>query len=215
MTLVNETGLWCKILGTDYAGRPAIFLDRDGVVVEDVDYLARASDLHMIAGSAAAVARCNRLGIPVILVSNQSGIGRGFYGWSDFAAVQAALSATLAEVGAHFDAVLACAYHADAQGEYRVADHPWRKPNPGMLREAATRMHLDLSNSWIIGDRASDLAAGQAASLRGGVLVVTGYGQKERETALELGDQRFAVRVSPNLAAAVEVPIAWVREAEC
>ena len=147
MTLVDETGLWCEILGTDYAGRPAIFLDRDGVVVEDVDYLARASDLHMIAGSAAAVARCNRLGIPVILVSNQSGIGRGFYGWSDFAAVQAALSATLAEVGAHFDAVMACAYHADAQGEYRVADHPWRKPNPGMLREAGNRMHLDLSNS--------------------------------------------------------------------
>ena len=129
--------------------------------------------------------------------------------------MQAALSAALAEVGAHFDAVLACAYHADAQGEYRVADHPWRKPNPGMLREAAKRMHLDLSNSWIIGDRASDLAAGQAASLDGGVLVATGYGQKEREAALELGDQRFAVRVSPNLADAVEEPIAWVREAEC
>ena len=194
MTLVDETGLWCEIPGTDYAGRPAIFLDRDGVIVEDVDYLARARDLQMIAGSAAAVARCNRLGIPVILVSNQSGIGRGFYGWSDFAAVQAALSASLAEVGAHFDAVLACAYHADARGEYRVADHPWRKPNPGMLREAGKRMHLDLSNSWIIGDRASDLAAGRAASLRGGILVATGYGQKEREAALELGDQRFAVR---------------------
>jgi D-glycero-D-manno-heptose 1,7-bisphosphate phosphatase len=215
MTLVDEAGLWCEIIGSDCAGRPAIFLDRDGVVVEEVDYLGRARDLRMIAGSAAAVARCNRLGIPVILVSNQSGIGRGFYGWSDFAAVQAALSASLAEVGAHFDAVLACAYHADAQGEYRVADHPWRKPNPGMLREAGKRMHLDLSNSWIIGDRASDLAAGQAASLRGGVLVATGYGQKEREAALELGDRRFAVRISPNLAAAVEVPIAWVSEAEC
>jgi D-glycero-D-manno-heptose 1,7-bisphosphate phosphatase len=215
MTLVDEAGLWCEIIGSDCAGRPAIFLDRDGVVVEEVDYLGRARDLRMIAGSAAAVARCNRLGIPVILVSNQSGIGRGFYGWSDFAAVQAALSASLAEVGAHFDAVLACAYHANAQGQYRVANHPWRKPNPGMLREAGKRMHLDLSNSWIIGDRESDLAAGQAASLRGGVLVATGYGQKEREAALELGDPRFAVRISPNLAAAVEVPIAWVREAEC
>jgi D-glycero-D-manno-heptose 1,7-bisphosphate phosphatase len=215
MTLVNAAGLWCEIHCTDCAGRPAVFLDRDGVIVEDVDYLAHAHKLHIIPGSAEAVARCNRLGTPVILVSNQSGIGRGFYGWSDFAAVQAALSGALAEVGAHFDAVLACAYHADAHGEYRVADHPWRKPNPGMLREAGKRMLLDLSNSWIIGDRASDLAAGQAASLRGGVLVVTGYGQKERETALELGDQRFAVRVSPNLAAAVDVPIAWVREAEC
>ena len=210
--LVSETGLWCEIAGTDCAGRPAIFLDRDGVIVEDVDFLARVQDLRMIAGSAQAVARCNRLGIPVILVSNQSGVGRGFYGWSDFAAVQAALGVALAEAGAHFDAVLACAYHGDAQGEYRVADHPWRKPNPGMLREAGTRMQLDLSNSWIIGDRASDLAAGRAASLRGGILVETGYGQKEREAALELGDRRFAVKISPNLADAIEVPIALVRE---
>jgi D-glycero-D-manno-heptose 1,7-bisphosphate phosphatase len=214
MTLVDGTGLWCEIAGTDYAGRPAIFLDRDGVIVEDVDYLAHAQDLRMIAGSAEAVARCNQLGIPVILVSNQSGVGRGFYSWRDFAAVQAALAAALAEAGAHFDAVLACAYHADALGEHRVADHPWRKPNPGMLHEAGTRMQLDLSNSWIVGDRASDLAAGRAASLRGGVLVATGYGQTEREAALELVDQRFVVKISPNLAAAIEVPIASMREAK-
>jgi D-glycero-D-manno-heptose 1,7-bisphosphate phosphatase len=213
MTLVDGTGLWCEILGTDCAGRAAIFLDRDGVIVEDVDYLAHARNLRMIAGSAEAVGRCNRLGVPVILVSNQSGIGRGFYGWSDFAAVQAALAAKLAEVGAHFDAVLACAYHADAQGAYRVADHPWRKPNPEMLREAGKRMHLDLANSWIIGDRATDLAAGRAASLRGGVLVTTGYGEKESNAALELGDQGFAVKVAPNLADAVEAPVASMREA--
>jgi D-glycero-D-manno-heptose 1,7-bisphosphate phosphatase len=215
MILVDGRGLWCEIAGTDCAGRPAIFLDRDGVIVEDVDYLAHARDLRMIAGSAQAVARCNRLGIPVVLVSNQSGVGRGFYGWSDFAAVQAALAASLAEAGAHFDAVLACAYHADAEGEYRVADHPWRKPNPGMLHEAGKRMHLDLRNSWIIGDRASDLAAGRAASLHGGVLVATGYGQKEREAALELDDEHFAVKISPNLADAVEGPIAWVLETQC
>ena len=123
MILADETGLWCEIAGTDCAGRPAIFLDRDGVIVEDVDYLAHPGDLRMIAGSAEAVGRCNRLGIPVVVVSNQSGVGRGFYGWSDFVAVQAALAATLGQVGAHFDAVLACAYHADALGEYRVADH--------------------------------------------------------------------------------------------
>ena len=74
-------------------------------------------------------------------------------------------------------------------------------------------MQLDLPNSWIIGDRASDLAAGQAASLRGGVLVATGYGQKEREAALELGDPRFAVKIASNLADAIETPIACMREA--
>jgi D-glycero-D-manno-heptose 1,7-bisphosphate phosphatase len=213
MMLVDAAGLWCEILGADCAGRPAVFLDRDGVIIEDVDYLAHPRDLRMIAGSAEAIARCNRLGIPVVLVSNQSGIGRGFYGWSDFAAVQAVLSDTLAQVGAHFDAVLACAYHADAQGEYRVGNHLWRKPNPGMLREAENRMHIDVPNSWIIGDRASDLAAGRAASLRGGVLVATGYGERERNAALELGGGGFAVKTSPNLAGAIETPIAWVREA--
>ena len=87
-------------------------------------------------------------------------------------------------------------------------------PIPGCCGRPGTRMQLDLSNSWIIGDRASDLAAGRAASLRGGILVDTGYGQKEREAALELGDRRFAVKISPNLADAIEVPIASVREAE-
>ena len=98
MTLADETGLWCEIARADCAGRPAIFLDRDGVIVEDVDYLAHPGDLRMIAGSAEAVARCNRLGIPVVVVSNQSGVGRGFYGWSDFTAVQAALAVTLERV---------------------------------------------------------------------------------------------------------------------
>lgn len=212
MTLVDGMGLWCEIARTDFAGRSAIFLDRDGVIVEDVDYLAQAGDLRMIAGAASAVARCNRLGTPIILVSNQSGVGRGLYDWSDFAAVQMTLVAALAEVGAHFDAVLACAYHADAQGKHRIADHPWRKPNPGMLREAGMRMQLDLANSWIIGDRATDLAAGRAASLRGGILVDTGHGQRQWEAALELADENFAVKNSPNLAAAVEVLISRMRE---
>jgi D-glycero-D-manno-heptose 1,7-bisphosphate phosphatase len=211
MTLVDGVGLWCEIIGAGCAGRSAVFLDRDGVIVEDVDYLMRACDLRMIPGAAQAVARCNRLGIPIVLVSNQSGIGRGFYGWSDFAAVQAALAAALAKEGGHLDAVLACAYHAEAQGSHRVADHPWRKPAPGMLREAAERMGLDLANSWVIGDRASDLAAGRAASLRGGVLVTTGHGNNERHNALALADEVFIVKMSPSLADAVELPISLAR----
>lgn len=214
MTLVDGVGLWCEITGEDCSGRSAIFLDRDGVIVEDVDYLGRARDLRMIPGAAQAIARCNRLGIPIVLVSNQSGIGRGFYGWSDFEAVQAALVAALAKEGGHLDAVLACAYHADAQGPYRVADHSWRKPKPGMMREAAERMGLDLANSWMIGDRASDLAAGRAALLCGGVLVTSGQGKNERDEALALADQLFIVKISSSLADAVELPISLARGAE-
>ena len=210
MTLIDGVGLWCEIAGGDHAGRAAIFLDRDGVIVEDTGYLGRSQDLRLIAGAAQAIGRCNRLGIPVVLVSNQSGIGRRLYGWDDFAAVQAALVAALAEEGARVDAVFACAYHAEAQGQYRIADHPWRKPRPGMLQEAAARMKLDLARSWVIGDRASDLAAGRAASLRGGVLVMTGYGRNERAEALALADELFNVKVAPSVAEAVEVPISCV-----
>jgi len=208
MTLVDRVGLWCEIAGGHRSQRSAIFLDRDGVIIEDTDYLGRADDLRMIPGAAQAIARCNRLGIPVVLISNQSGIGRGFYIWKDFEAVQAALVAALAREGAHLDAVLACAYHADAQGPYRVAEHSWRKPKPGMIWEASKQMGLDLANSWVIGDRASDLAAGRAASLRGGVLVTTGHGKNEQGAALAIADERFIVKVSPDLADAIEVPIA-------
>ena len=215
MTLVDDAGLWCEIGAEKFAGRCAIFLDRDGVIVEDVEYLGRAHDLRMMPAAAQAVARCNRLGIPVVLVSNQSGIGRGFYGWSDFQAVQAALAAALASEGARVDAVLACAYHADARGPYRVPDHPWRKPAPGMIREAGRRMELDLANSWIIGDRASDLAAGRAAGLRGGVLVTAGrHASDEQAEALALADRLFTVRISSTLAEAIEVPISLASEAE-
>ena len=207
MTLLDGRGLWCEIIGCDYAGRPAIFLDRDGVIVEEVNYLGRAEDMLMLPGAAQAIGRCNRLGIPVVLVSNQSGVGRGYYGWSAFQAVQAALSAALATEGARVDAVLACAYHAEARDGYRIANHEWRKPNPGMILAAAERMKLDLANSWIVGDRSSDLAAGWAAKLGGGVLVTTGNGTRERTDALALASERYIVKLSATLEDAVGVPI--------
>ena len=120
--------------------RTASFLDRDGVIVEDTHYLGRAG----LAGAGEAIARCNTLGIPVIVVSNQSGIARGLYDWSGFAAVQAAIVSALAETGARLDAVFACAHHADGKAPMNVADHPWRKPNPGMIVAAAERMKLRL-----------------------------------------------------------------------
>ena len=127
MTLIDGIGLWCEIAAKGIAGRPAVFLDRDGVIIEEVNYLSRVDDLRVIPGATQAIARCNRLGIPVVVISNQSGIGRSLYGWDDFAAVQAALIAALASEGGHLDAVLACAYHAEGKGPFGVSDHPWRK----------------------------------------------------------------------------------------
>jgi D-glycero-D-manno-heptose 1,7-bisphosphate phosphatase len=202
MTLL-ETGLWCDIGNGDFAGRPALFLDRDGVIVEDTDYLGRADEVRMISGAAAAIARCNQLGVPIVLVTNQSGIGRGKYNWDGFRAVQAAISEALAAAGGKFDAVLACAYHADARDRFRLADHSWRKPKPGMILEAIKRMQIDPVGSWIIGDRAGDIAAGRAAALAGGTLVLTGNGANDRNTALGHASARYAVETAPHLADAI------------
>jgi D-glycero-D-manno-heptose 1,7-bisphosphate phosphatase len=198
-----DGGLWHEISVADFARRPALFLDRDGVIVEDTRYLGRAENVRMLTGAADAIARCNRLGIPVVLVSNQSGIARRYYDWQGFHAVQAALAAALANGGARLDAVFACAHHADGSAPFNVADHPWRKPNPGMILAAGRRMNLDLLHSWIVGDRASDIAAGRAAQLEGGILLSPRDGDRERSAAKALQSDGFVVDISPSLADAV------------
>jgi D-glycero-D-manno-heptose 1,7-bisphosphate phosphatase len=201
MTLVAP-GLYCEVSAADYSGRPALFLDRDGVVVEDTKYLGRPDDVKMIPGAASAIADCNRYRIPVVLVSNQSGIARGLYDWSDFHAVQQAIADALALAGARFDAVLACAYHESGKAALAIGNHAWRKPNPGMIVEAGRRMKLDLSRSWIVGDKASDLEAGRAAGLAGGILI-SSSDAAERDAARALGGERFIVETSNGIADAV------------
>jgi D-glycero-D-manno-heptose 1,7-bisphosphate phosphatase len=197
----DDAGLWFEFERATASNQAALFLDRDGVVVADTRYLGRPEDLRMMKGAASAIARCNAANIPVVLVTNQSGIARGYYDWDGFCAVQAALSAELAAAGAHVDAVLACAYHAEGNGRLRNANHPWRKPNPGMILAARDCMDIDLSRSWIIGDSVSDIAAGAAAGLAGGVLL--GAADEPLRQAQAMANDRFAVELAPNLAAAV------------
>jgi D-glycero-D-manno-heptose 1,7-bisphosphate phosphatase len=199
--LMDDAGLWCQIEYVRARNRGALFLDRDGVVIADTRYLGRPEHLRMMDGAASAIARCNALNVPVVLVTNQSGIARRYYDCEGFRAVQATLSASLAAAGAHLDAVLACAYHADGAPPLRSVNHPWRKPNPGMILAAAERMDVDLSRSWIIGDSVSDIAAGAAAGLAGGTLLTVSDGPL-REAQL-LANDRFVVESAPDLAAAV------------
>jgi D-glycero-D-manno-heptose 1,7-bisphosphate phosphatase len=196
-----DPGLWCDVDAAVPSGRAALFLDRDGVIVTDTHYLCRVEDMRVIAGAAAAIARCNALQIPVVVVTNQAGIGRGYYDWNAFHAVQGALKTALAAEGAHLDGVLACAYHADGQAPLRVDNHLWRKPNPGMIVEAARRLQLDLPRSWIVGDRAHDLAAAATARLSGGTLL--GADAQERQAAAKLSSARFIVETASDLAGAV------------
>jgi D-glycero-D-manno-heptose 1,7-bisphosphate phosphatase len=198
---IDDPGLWCDTGDADPTARAALFLDRDGVIMADTGYPGRAEDVRLLDGAAAAIARCNALGIPVVVVTNQSGIARGYYDWSGFHAVQSALAAALAAAGARLDGVLACAYHADGKEPLRVTAHPWRKPKPGMILAAAERMNLDLSRSWIVGDRAEDLATGAAAGLAGGTLLAAA--DEMRRQAARLKSRQFVVRTADNLAGAV------------
>lgn len=175
--------------------KPAVFLDRDGTLNEEVDYLSDPERLVLIPGAATAVARLNAKGIPVVVVTNQSGIGRGKYGWQDFAAVMGRMRSLLALESAWLDAVYVSPYHALGQGKYAVADHPDRKPNPGMLLKAAEEHGLDLSASWMVGDKAIDLDAGRRAGCRV-ALVRTGYGTRTDGSAADL--------VAADLAEAVD-----------
>jgi D-glycero-D-manno-heptose 1,7-bisphosphate phosphatase len=156
--------------------KAAIFIDRDGTLNEEVGYLHRPQEVVLIQGAAPAIARLNALGIPVIVVTNQAGIGRGKYGWEDFLAVTEHIALMLKAEQAHLDAVYAAPHHEKGLGEYAHPDHPDRKPNPGMLLRAAEERGLDLSRSWMIGDKQIDLEAGRNAGCRV-ALVLTGYGK--------------------------------------
>lgn len=161
--------------------RAAIFLDRDGCIIELGDYLHKPEHVRLIDGAAAAIAEWNRRNIPVVIVTNQSGIGRGYYDWDAFIETQAEVDRQLAAQGAKIDAVVACPFHADALPPHQHPNHPARKPNPGMLHLAAEWLRFDLLRSWIIGDSHSDMKLVDTAELAGGVHLNSGYGPRDRE----------------------------------
>lgn len=179
---LGDPGLWSEVRTGSLTG-PTLFLDRDGVIVEEVNYLHRVEDVRLTQGAAKLIATINGRNIPVIVVTNQAGVGRGYYDWAAFRAVHDEIDRLLALEGAHLDAIFACGYHEKAKPPLDAAEHPWRKPGPGMLLAAAALSSIDLSGSWIVGDRASDLAAGRTAGLAGGALVGTGYGSGADEIA--------------------------------
>ena len=189
-TEIGEDGVWRQIL-TRIPGpkrSPALFLDRDWVVVEEVHYLHKIQDMKLSPGAATVIARANTHNIPCVIVTNQAGIGRGIFDWPALIAVQEAMLDALAVAGAYVNAVFACTHIAGGKAPYGVADHPARKPAPGMLHAAADMLPIDLQGSWIIGDRASDIDAAKRAGCAGGVHVLAGHGsekgERDRATAL-------------------------------
>jgi len=147
--------------------RSAILFDRDGVLNVDEGYAYDPAGLTWVTGAREAVRAVNEAGVLALVVTNQSGIGRGYYTESQMHAFHAAMSASLAEIGARIDAFYFSPFHEDAvEDRYRRADHPDRKPNPGMLLRAMAEHGVDPRRAAMIGDKPSDMEAAARAGVR-------------------------------------------------
>ncbi len=159
--------------------RPALLLDRDGVINVEVNYLHRPDDVVLVPGVARAIAMANEFNIPVIVINTQAGIARGKYGEADLAAVGSRIDELIAP--AVIDATYFCPHHPDGTVPELRIECECRKPQPGMLQQAALEHGLDLARSIFVGDKDSDLGAARAAGC-GAVLVRTGYGADVERT---------------------------------
>ena len=161
---------------TDESKHPAVFLDRDGTLMHDAGYLADPAGVVLFDGVAEVLAQLRAVGYRLIVVTNQSGIGRGKFTVAEYHAVAARFEDLLGH--GLLDATYFCPDHAEAPS-------PRRKPAPGMLLEAAHDHSLDLTRSWMIGDRDGDLQAGIAAGARA-ILVQTGIGKDAHGDGAEI-----------------------------
>lgn len=144
----------------------ALFLDRDGVINQEVGYLHRTDDVRFVDGIFPLCRAAHALNYKLVVITNQSGIARGLYTTQQFEHLMLWFRTQFQAAGAPLDAVYHCPYHpVHGIGEFR-REHPDRKPGPGMLLRAAHDLHLDLSQSILVGDRCSDIAAANAAGLR-------------------------------------------------
>lgn len=149
-------------------GVPAVFLDRDGVLIEDTGYPHIESEMRITPGAPEAVRRLNALGYLAVIVTNQSGVARGLFTLDQMHRFNDALVRRFAAKGARIAAVYACPFHTEAKvEEYRHPDHPDRKPNPGMILQAIREHGIDPNKSFLIGDQPSDMEAARRAGVSG------------------------------------------------
>lgn len=172
---------------------PAAFLDRDGTIIDDIEYIARPEDVRLIPDAAAAIARLNLAGIPVVVITNQSGIARGYYDEAAYERVRDRVSALLAGDGARIDATYHCPHHPDITGPCEC-----RKPGTLLYRRAGHELGLDLQRSAYVGDRWRDVAPAVELGGRGILVPRAATPSAERERA-----ERDA-RLAPSLTAAVD-----------
>ena len=182
----------------------AVFLDRDGTVNVEKEYLSRIEDFEFIPGSKEAIRRLRDAGFLIVVVTNQSGIGRGYYSEKDLKSLHQFMEDELAKIGAGIDGWYFCPHHpTHGIGEYGL-ECSCRKPMPGMLLTAAVDLDIDLSASFMVGDKCVDVEAGLRAGCRS-ILVKTGYGMADSAVLPE------GVNVSNDLSDATNLIISTVK----
>lgn len=160
--------------------RKVIFLDRDGTINVEKSYLYKWEDFEFEKNAIEGLKELKNLGYEFIVVTNQSGIGRGYYTEEDLVALNNQMTEKLKEFGIEILECFYCPHHPEKGiGKYKV-DCNCRKPNPGMLLEGIKKYDVDIENSFMIGDKKGDLEAGKKAGLKS-ILVLTGYGKKIEE----------------------------------
>jgi D-glycero-D-manno-heptose 1,7-bisphosphate phosphatase len=158
--------------------RPAVFLDRDGTMVHDVGYLSRLEDLQWFPWTIEAVRLLHRAGFLLCVTTNQSGIALGFCTDAFVRRVHDEMSAAIDAAGGKIDGWFYCPHHPQAAIDALRVECDCRKPRPGMIRQAQTLFDIDLSRSFVIGDKLADVGLAEAVGARG-ILVRTGYGESE------------------------------------
>ena len=181
--------------------KPAVFMDRDGTISEEVGYVNHVSRYRVLPFAAEAVRTLNERGWLAVLVTNQAGVARGYFKEEMIGQVHSVLGEELARGGARLDAVYYCPHHPSVgEPPYRF-DCDCRKPRPGLIRRAAEELNLDLSRCWMVGDRYSDTELARNAGVRA-AFVLTGYGRGELEHQSEAWQHRPDL-VAENLLEAV------------
>ncbi len=182
---------------------PAVFLDRDGTIIEEVGYVNHLERVRLYPWSAEAIGKVNRAGVPVIAVTNQSGVARGYFTEELVRQVHEEIARELALHQARVDAFYYCPHHPNARLEAYRVDCDCRKPRTGMLEQAVKEFAIDLAQSYVVGDSYRDMELGFKAGART-ILVMTGYGRGE----YEFQRSRWPLQpdhVAENLLAAVEI----------
>ncbi len=170
--------------------RSAVFLDRDGTLIEEKCYIARPEQVRLLPGTVEALALLSGAGFACVVVTNQSGIGRGLFTEADLQAIHDEMNRQLGQAGIVLDGLYHCPI-APQISDKTAIEHPDRKPGAGMLLRAALELDLDLAKSWMVGDSISDILAGRNAGCCGGVLLRSGH--DIRSSLHLLGDNEFVV----------------------